>query len=326
MTDILQITPYLPPAVSGVGDHANIIEKKLIDNGWTIESISTESIKKNRSGTFSFGNGKEKTEALLEQMYKKPHQTILLHYVCYGFHKYGVPFWLIRALKKFTKDPRNRLITFYHELYAFGPPHRSEFWLSLIQRNLIKRVFKYSSAHITNCHKYQKQLLLWNPKAEIKLAFVFSNIGEPSNIGPKKQGSCAIFGSPGRRRRIYRNLEPYLKSLKKLGVDKFIDIGNPLPENELSKFRHLIETTGFVTPQKASEILSAAEFGLAYYNPDEVQKSGIFAAYLAHDTKIINLTEQNTFGDLSLHQEEYESRSISHTISTVEEALSEIKL
>ena len=58
---------------------------------------------------------------------------VILHYVNYGYQPRGVPFHLRDFARRLRGKLRGRWLTAFHELYAFGPPWRSAFWLRPLQ-------------------------------------------------------------------------------------------------------------------------------------------------------------------------------------------------
>jgi hypothetical protein len=46
----------------------------------------------------------------------------------------------------------------FHELYAFGPPWTSSFWLSALQKNLAMRLARLSDRILTSRQNYAKSL------------------------------------------------------------------------------------------------------------------------------------------------------------------------
>src|SRR5688572_2399723 len=81
---------------------------------------------------------------------------IVLHYVGYGYSPRGCPVWLLSKLEKYLAETNYALITIFHEIYATGPPWRSSFWLSPIQRWLAGKFLDMSRAAITCMPLYAK--------------------------------------------------------------------------------------------------------------------------------------------------------------------------
>jgi hypothetical protein len=113
---------------------------------------------------------------------------------------------------------------------------------------------------------------------------VFSNIGEPEMLRPlqERQRRMVVFGGSGPRRRVYqRSLACLTKACQQLQIQEILDIGLPLdfpPEVEGCK----VKTLGILPSQEISQILSDSYAGFFDYPLFCIEKSGIFAAYCAH--------------------------------------------
>jgi hypothetical protein len=64
--------------------------------------------------------------------------TLLLHYVGYGYAKRGCPLWLVAALRQWRQAKSSRrLVTMFHEVYASSNrPWNSQFWTSSTQKKI----------------------------------------------------------------------------------------------------------------------------------------------------------------------------------------------
>src|SRR5437868_6711761 len=122
MTKIVQVVPYLPPAVSGVGDYALLLARQLrashgIDSHFLLvnrmERVQT-------TNEFSVEVIPPRARFLADALREKT--PVCLHYVGYGYQKRGCPVWISRAIRTWSlqKDPKQRLITVFHELFATG--------------------------------------------------------------------------------------------------------------------------------------------------------------------------------------------------------------
>jgi hypothetical protein len=132
--------------------------------------------------------------------------TDLLHETLIGALKeklclcFCIPFWLLSTLSKRYNEFR-RLIVIFHELYAFGPPWRSSFWLSPLQKYIVIGILKISSEWITSCRSYKLKLESYMPSKVGHLLPIFSTIGEPMQKKPKEK-IISIFGLPSSRIKV----------------------------------------------------------------------------------------------------------------------------
>ena len=291
---IIQVVPALPPAIDGLGDYALNLARQLrqkfgkethfvVGNPtWegerTIEEFSITVVPKRSGG------------AVLSSLLKicSSPAPVLLHYVGYGYAKRGCPLWLVDGLQRWrTMDVNRFLVTMFHELYAFGPPWTSSFWLSPLQKNLAIRLANLSDRILTSREGYAKRLyeLSRGKHSQIPTLPVFSNIGEPAQVPPlaKRDRRIVVFGSPSNRLRVYRESLAELElTCQLLGIEEIWDIGsrtnltvstvNGLPIMELGK----------LPAAEISSLLLNSFAGFFNYTPEYLAKSTIFAAYCAH--------------------------------------------
>jgi hypothetical protein len=288
---VLQIVPRLPPAIDGLGDYAYHLATELqlrqcrttfvvADPEWHSSDAPIEfEVRKVRA--------RETAEILdlLESDSAGGFQCAVLHYVNYAYARRGCPLWLVDACEQWAKrSPSRRLITVFHELYADGPPWKSEFWLSSIQVHLAKRLHRLSSVSITSLDGYARKLAAWQSKRIVTMP-VFSNVGEPEHNPPletrKRHG--VIFGGRESRRRVY---DKHLKTLENIcesfQLEELRDIGPRLnlPYERIGCAR--LREMGGLRAEEVSRALSSAVAGIFDYSPGHWAKSGIFAAYCAH--------------------------------------------
>jgi hypothetical protein len=215
----------------------------------------------------------------------RPGQLIV-HYVNYGYAKRGCPSWLIAGLERWkSAHAQNRLLTVFHELYAFGPPWRSSFWLSPLQRALARRLAQIADAAVTSLPRYGRKLGDWG-LSENKLAVraVFSNVGEMIRPAPLAQRSrrMVVFGNAGVRTRLYQNGASALGAwARHLGIEEVVDVGPPrTPDWSLPGIR--LRRAGLLAADELSALLNDCYAGAIAYPPGYLGKSTIFAAYCAH--------------------------------------------
>jgi len=178
-------------------------------------------------------------------------------------------------------------VTMFHEIYAYGPPWASSFWLSPLQRNLAARLARMSDRCLTSREGYANLLyeLSLGKQTQIPALPVFSTIGEPDQVPPlaKRERRVVVFGSASNRLRVYRESFAQLElTCQLLGIKEIWDVGpstsltlstvNGVPVVQLGK-RSAAEISGFLLNSLA---------GFFDYNPDYLAKSTIFAAYCAY--------------------------------------------
>lgn len=322
--EIIQIVPRLPPAMNGVGDYAYLLAKQLraahdihtifvvCDPTWKLEDRSqraegggrdrerTSDIRHPASGIcldgFPVFQLKERSAKELLRMISAPGMpaTVLLQYVGYGYEKRGCPVWLVRALSTWRSQDSalcppssvlRRLVTMFHELYAFGPPWRSSFWTSPIQQWAATRLAHTSDSCVSNMRRYADWLGLRAPQhvGRIKTLPVFSNVGEVAEVGSleARLPRMVIFG--GTRwvdELLGRFREQTLKTCRALGVEQIITIGSPLHTSRTNLPIPVTEH-GFIEAERVAELIRSSRVGMMNYFPGYLAKSGVFAAYAA---------------------------------------------
>lgn len=312
---ITSIVPRLSPAIDGVGDYALNLARKLRqcssiethfivgDPKWNgesdVEGFPVSQVSNRSSGDFL---------PLLQES-SKDTGRILLHYVPHGYAKKACPLWMINALKAWKYgNNHGRLVTMFHELYAFGLPVlntgvqlersgirivvNSDFWLAPVQKNLTSRLACLSDICLTSRQGYADILLrLTKNQQPISVLSIPSNIGEPEDVLPlsKRHRQLVIMGQQKNRLRVYEKSQTELKHVcEALKIERIIDIG---PSIELKY--HLLNDVPIVElgrqpAGKISEILSSSIAGFLSYSSSFLAKSGIFAAYCSHGVLPIN--------------------------------------
>jgi hypothetical protein len=205
---------------------------------------------------------------------------VLLHYANYGYEPRGCPSWLIGGLAKWKVRSRGRLVTMFHEFHAMGPPWRSSFWLSPLQRRLATALMHLSDGLVTSLPLHKRILLGWVPGREMAVLPVFSTVGEPAETTElaARARRLVVFGGPGTRARAYRELKPVIAlACRALEIEEILDVG-PQAADIPANVRRL----GPLPNAEVSELLAGSLAGFIGYPPAFLAKSTIFAAYCAH--------------------------------------------
>src|SRR5262245_33289304 len=141
--EIIQIVPRLPPAINGLGDYAFLLARELrathdIHSNFIVCDPDLESTGSLDGFPVQCVAARTASDVgdVLEGMSGRD-TTIFLHYVGYGYDKRGCPSWLVEGLEQWRRlAGGRRLVTMFHELYAFGMPWRSSFWTMPLQRSI----------------------------------------------------------------------------------------------------------------------------------------------------------------------------------------------
>ena len=213
--------------------------------------------------------------------------AVLLHFVNYGFERRGCPRWLLRGLEQCHRDHGLRLVTMFHEVYATGPPWRSSFWLSPVQRRIAARVAALSDRIVTSSPRYAELVggLLRGHGPQPVVLPVYSTIGEPDTVTPlsARPRRVAVFGSAGTRARAWsRHRRALAAACRILEAEEVVDVGPGLPRLPATVAGRPVRALGQLPAADVSEILAHSVAGVLSYPPHLVPKSTVFAAYCAH--------------------------------------------
>ncbi|WP_413172610.1 glycosyltransferase family 1 protein [Anabaena azotica] len=294
LDQVTVIVPRLPPAIDGVGDYGlNLAQQMCQDFGVISEFLIGD---KNWSGQDFIAGfpvrqvGIQSEADLLELL---PHdqnsdQIVLLHYVGYGYARRGCPVWLVAGLERWRKGGNNRrLVTMFHEIYAFGAIWTSQFWTSPLQRNLAGRLVRLSDRCITSKQGYAEIISNFSKgkHSDIPTLPVFSTVGEPESLPLLSERSrrLVVFGGTGTRSRVYQDSQLALqRTCEELEIEEIFDIGPPL-DLEISAINNIpVTCLGIKSASEISSILSTSLVGFFNYPLAYLTKSTIFAAYCAH--------------------------------------------
>ena len=291
---IIHITDSIPFHNGGVSDYAYLISKGLKEN-YKIETffVTCNSFKDFDTSIFKDITNINKNKNLYETVKnimkksfdKNEKINILLEYVPHAYQKRGCPFWLLNELKKIKKNiPNVNLITMFHELYATSSnPKTSTFWLQGVQKFITKSIHILSDSTFTNTLKYKSELKNWKDK-EIQTMSVFSNIGKSDELIPfeRRNNYAIVFGSIGKRQKVYDEKEALTKWCKNLNIEKIIDIGSGKPNIEEIPLK--IELKGRMESNDIISLIQNIKYGFVNnLKGGSLEKSGIYASYIANN-------------------------------------------
>ena len=288
-TLFIQLTPEYPPKVGGVSTYAELIKKEFDSCSILnkVISFSGDNIK-NDQHVFYTGRNPEAFEKSLMTLCSdliEFNVVVVLHYVSYGYHPNGIPFWLLKIIRYIKADANLSLITIFHEISASGPIWTKAGLTAPLQRYIARTIATHSDRMITTTNWYRKVLEAWFPvQSPLKVIHqpVFSNMGEPNhelNFKHRKR-HIVVFGGKNLRNDLYKTYLPEILKLKEdYQIESIIDIGSPLEEAFYLKTG--IQSYGVLPEEKIADILATSLLGLIHYDLRTIDKSGVFAAYQA---------------------------------------------
>jgi hypothetical protein len=215
-----------------------------------------------------------------------PHvagHTYFIQFSAYGYQRRGLPFWLIEWAR-LQRDNGANIACYFHEIYAWGPPWTSAFWLSPAQRSISRRLAKLSDFWLTNRNASARWLAGATPDTSALVLPVFSNVGEDANFQPKRDSIAIVFGSPALRLQVYDRGGDKLLSWARSKNIEIHDVGPPLT-NELMRGQLAkagVRFHGWIPRDQVHLLLGRARVGLLSYPAAYLAKSGVLAAYCSH--------------------------------------------
>lgn len=218
----------------------------------------------------------------LDRSTKLEGESLFLQYSGYGFANRGAPLWLLKTLRR-DRGRIGRLGVYFHELYASKPPWSSAFWLSPVQRHIVRALVEESDYWITSCSSYHDWLSRRGANKPNALMPMFSTIGEPKAIA-KKSKRAIVFGTPAVRGETYRAFKSSLEEWVSQEVIDVIDVGAPIRDVATSLIlkRCNVKQYGRQPAEIVSSLLAESQYGLLSYDTQRLAKSSVFAAYAAH--------------------------------------------
>jgi hypothetical protein len=289
---LLQIVPRVSDNPDGVTDYALNLANALLAN-YRLRTVfaPAELSQISRKGEFEIASI---TDA--GTLPTKPAHVIL-HYVNYGYQKRGLPFWLLPVLRAFRESCRGRFLVIFHELFASGPPWKSEFWVQPLQKKIAREVVRLADARLVSSESMRQILEKLAPGLDVVVQPVPSAFGEPvidsAQLRERDNHRWLICG---RTELIERSLRSFLRIAGAIPTDVAPRNLVVLGGMENSTARQLLKTLPdidceyypAVSPETASQILSTCAFTwLDYFtagraNPDLLLKSSSFANVCAH--------------------------------------------
>lgn len=315
MKTILSIVPRLPPAVDGVGDYGHLLSTALADrHGISTKFIACDPLQPILEHHYQKFNAADRDLSPIQLPHRSQDallaildlhddiDTVLLHYVGYGYAKRGCPLWLGAALSKWRQAKSSRrLVTMFHEVYAKSDrPWSSQFWTSPIQQQIAKDLVDLSDAVMTSNQLFSNLIQGLSNKHNGKIAIlpVFSTIGECSSPLPltKRQPWLVTFGNSSFRKSIYANsLEQLTTVCQQLDIKEIYDIGHNSSEIVRSIPAVKVNAMGVLPATEIAQIFSNARVGFINYQIPYIAKSTIFAAYCSY--QLLSVFDNRNLGD-----------------------------
>jgi hypothetical protein len=322
MTTVVHLTPELQPMIGGIADYTALLGSAMADRGipqhYLLAGFDAPAHRQDIQARFPEAlvlNARTSND-LLRGLRDLEAETVLLHYSGYGYAPRGAPFWLVEGLEHWKQfRAHHRLIVMFHETWANGLPWQSSFWLYPLQRQCVARIARLADAVVTNTSYYQARLeLLLRPGTPIQVQPIFSNIGEPDAVPAfaEREPVCVLFGRGTTRRRTNERFRPHFDQLRKLGIERLIEIGVEPEITEGLEWPFPLASLGPRTTTEISTIMTRAKYGLIDCPVHVAGKSGVLAALAAHGTVPIHPEGEGTFEGLKFGRDTVNISAVSH--------------
>jgi hypothetical protein len=220
------------------------------------------------------------------------YDALILNFSGYGYQKRGVPYSLLFALEKIKRQhPSLKLLTIFHELYAFGPPWTSSFWLSWAQKHIATRLNRLSDIVITTTSRYRCTLerFLSNSEGTITVSPVFSNIGESSpDVCDKAREAVLLMFGGGEwvQRWIFNYSAEINRTCQELNLERIVIVG--CDKLKTTSLNFPVEFQGVCNASAVQEWILRCKVAFMDYDVTSVVgKSTIYAAYAANGIPVV---------------------------------------
>jgi len=293
---ILQIVPRLPGTRDGVGDYALNLARALLTRHRlsTVFAVAEQTAVTVKDGFPIAELSLDSVESLAQR-----YRHVILHYVNYGYQPRGIPFQLRDFSQQLRSHLSGRWITVFHELYAFGPPWRSAFWLRPFQVKIARNLIDLSDTCFVSNDVIANEIRAYDSNKAVRILPVMSNFGEPelNKFGERSPGRWAICGGTALILRSLRSFQTAQRMIPEIYRPQQLDV---IGGSDDARIRNLLRDICQSSPGlscryhpeiavgRASEILRDCAFGwINYFGRGRVWsgmifKSTAFAACCAH--------------------------------------------
>ncbi|MEI7729527.1 MAG: hypothetical protein WCO56_08135 [Verrucomicrobiota bacterium] len=218
-------------------------------------------------------------------------EVVLLHYVGYGYHYRGIPFWLVSGLNR-AQNNGQRLVVFFHELWSVGPPWSSVFWLRWLQWWLVQNLSHRADRCLTSTRRMALWLKLDAPVMTIPSSVVTTVRGAGIKVRSHPPWSVMVFGLTHTRLRTIQAHANFLRDLNQRGaLLRILVVGHAArggadPSDDIRFLAQLVSQDKICirASVEENEVIGAfqeASFYLTFYPPTLAGKSSSFTTSLA---------------------------------------------
>ncbi|KPF52847.1 hypothetical protein D621_11080 [beta proteobacterium AAP51] len=274
------LVQLVPPGPGGVRDFASLLQERWLESGRHSALLALNP-----------------AEAATQPWQHQPGPwAVLLHYSGYGYQARGVPWALLQWLRRLRKDKGDelRLVSYFHESFASGPPWGSAFWLSGLQSRIGRHVAQASDAVCTNTQAHAAWLASGPglPGAEpLYVQPVFAAVDEPLHppgSWAERKPTAVVLGAASTRARVLQACADKAALLHSHGIESLVEVGpgpSAVPAGGAGLPLHF---QGRLEKLELHALLRTCRAGLIDYPASLLAKSSVFAALAAHGVPVLN--------------------------------------
>lgn len=301
MDPVCHVVPAVPPVINGLGDYARQLYRHWPEPKpeWHTAALNVPEEAADAwpgSVPHRFGPKVNSLGAVLDETRAK---AVVLHYVGYGYHAKGLPLALPRVLTKWKRRTGGSVITFFHELWATGPPTSLAYWSRPAAVWAVHQLMRLSDDWATSCHRYIRILGRMERRRDvgrrIPIGANIDLVAPPVlHPWPLQEGiplRIVVFGTGLPRLRAMQahqallrhwTNQGYVEELRLIGLSPSQDQRNAI-EALLASMPGLKVVEQYdLSEKEASAALSWGNVALIQNPWDIVHKSGTYAACVRH--------------------------------------------
>jgi hypothetical protein len=304
---VLQIVPRVSGVPDGVTDYSLNLAKALLTR-YRLRTVFATAEPSQISETEGF----EIVSIADGGLSRDKPAYLILHYVNYGYQKRGLPFSLLTMLNALRESCRGRLLVIFHELFASGPPWKSEFWLQPLQKKIARDIARLGDARLVSSESMRQGLEKLAPGLDAIVHPVPSAFGEPvidpAQLRERDNHRWLICGGTELIKRSLRSFLRLTGTIPAKVAPRNLAVVGGTENSEVRRMLHTLTVIQWeyypaVPPETASQILSTCAFAwLDYFTtgarPDLLLKSSSFANVCAHAVVCVT---PHTAARISLH-------------------------
>ena len=299
---LVMISTRLAPGACGIGTHSLVLRKHwpatspepfefVVNEG----AAGVDGLRANDRVTEFANNGAR----LARELERIGTADVLLHYAGRAYHRFGVPLWLPRVLRRWKQQhPGARLMIFFHELPGKMSITSRHFWLGELNAWAVRQLCAVADVLATNTEHHAAKLRKLSRRADIHILPIGSNIELAAARASNRRETteCVLFGlSFGRLQTLqgFASDVPRWHAIGRLSKLHIIgpqdDAFSVEADQLMSGWPASIAITrhGRLPSDDVSQLLQTATFALTNVSEETWSKSSAFMACATHRCAVI---------------------------------------